>query len=77
MSQKHVHLMEVRPLTMSDAATINHSVHVLGYQSVSQVTREYGRMVGQTPAHGIKEARHRKRTGRPCCGRGSVHSFKP
>lgn len=48
--QKQLRLIEARRLMMSEGATASSAAFAVGYQSVSQFTREYGRMFGIPPA---------------------------
>ncbi|MGB9990038.1 AraC family transcriptional regulator [Pseudoduganella rhizocola] len=48
--QKQLRLIEARRMMMSEGATASTAAFAVGYESVSQFTREYGRMFGQPPA---------------------------
>lgn len=48
--QKHLRLVEARRLMLTERASVRIAAFAVGYESVSQFTREYGRMFGQTPA---------------------------
>lgn len=48
--QKQLRLIEARRLMMSEGATASSAAFAVGYQSVPQFTREYGRMFGTPPA---------------------------
>ncbi|HWV52849.1 AraC family transcriptional regulator, partial [Pseudorhodoplanes sp.] len=55
--QKQLRLIEARRLMMSDGASASSAAFAVGYESVSQFTREYGRMFGLPPAKDMKAAR--------------------
>jgi AraC-like DNA-binding protein len=55
--QKQLRLIEARRLMMSDGATASSAAFAVGYQSVSQFTREYGRMFGTPPARDAEATR--------------------
>ncbi|OSQ36727.1 AraC family transcriptional regulator [Thalassospira mesophila] len=48
--QKQLRLIEARRLIMSKAMTTSSTAYAVGYESVSQFTREYRRMFGLPPA---------------------------
>ena len=48
--QKHLRLIEARRLIMVEAVPVSVAAFAVGYESVSQFTREYGRMFGLPPA---------------------------
>ena len=48
--QKQLRLIEARRMMLSEGATASTAAFAVGYESVSQFTREYGRMFGQPPA---------------------------
>jgi len=55
--QKQLRLIEARRLMLSEAATASHAAFAVGYESVHQFTREYGRMFGLPPARDVGVAR--------------------
>jgi AraC-like DNA-binding protein len=55
--QKQLRLIEARRLMLSDGMTSSSAAFAVGYQSVSQFTREYGRMFGLPPVRETKTAR--------------------
>jgi len=55
--QKQLRLIEARRLMMSEGATASSAAFAVGYQSVSQFTREYGRMFGTPPARDAETTR--------------------
>lgn len=55
--QKQLRLVEARKLMRAQGAAISAAAHRVGYESVTQFTREYSRMFGQPPARSIREAR--------------------
>ena len=44
---------------LADGEMISMAAFAVGYESIPQFTREYGRMFGQTPARDMKEAKSR------------------
>lgn len=48
--QKQLRLIEARRLMQSQGASASGAAYAVGYQSVPQFTREYGRMFGRSPA---------------------------
>ena len=52
--QKQLRLIEARRLMQSQGSNASTAAYAVGYESVPQFTREYGRMFGRTPA---KDAR--------------------
>ena len=59
--QKQLRLIEARRMMLSEGAMISVAAHAVGYESVPQFTREYGRMFGLSPARDMKAARGRIR----------------
>ncbi|MCC2655206.1 MAG: AraC family transcriptional regulator [Panacagrimonas sp.] len=57
--QKQLRLIEARRSMLADGAPIAVAAYAVGYESVPQFTREYGRMFGMPPAREIREARAR------------------
>lgn len=55
--QKHLRLIEARRLMLSDGASASRAAFAVGYESVPQFTREYGRMFGQPPVRDTEAAR--------------------
>ncbi|MGQ9365562.1 AraC family transcriptional regulator N-terminal domain-containing protein [Azospirillum sp. ST 5-10] len=55
--QKHLRLIEARRLMLSEGASASGAAFAVGYESVSQFTREYGRMFGLPPVRDAKAAR--------------------
>jgi AraC-like DNA-binding protein len=55
--QKQLRLIEARRLMLSDGVTSSGAAFAVGYESVSQFTREYGRMFGLPPVRETKAAR--------------------
>jgi AraC-like DNA-binding protein len=55
--QKHLRLIEARRLMISEGASASHAAFTVGYESVSQFTREYGRLFGSPPVRDAKAAR--------------------
>ncbi len=48
--QKQLRLIEARRLMQSEGRTASNAAFAVGYESVPQFTREYGRMFGRSPA---------------------------
>lgn len=57
--QKQLRLIEARRLMLSEGALASNAAYAVGYESVPQFTREYGRMFGASPARDIKGAKSR------------------
>jgi AraC-like DNA-binding protein len=55
--QKQLRLMEARRILVSEGAMIATAAYQVGYESVTQFTREYGRMFGMPPARDVKAAK--------------------
>lgn len=55
--QKQLRLIEARRRMVAQGESIGEAAHRVGYESVSQFTREYGRMFGQPPARDIRQVR--------------------
>lgn len=55
--QKQLRLIEARRLMMAEGARVAVAAHAVGYASVQQFTREYGRMFGDPPARDMLEAK--------------------
>ena len=55
--QKQLRLIEARRLMMGDGLPASRAAYAVGYESVSQFTREYRRMFGAPPAAEAAEAR--------------------
>ena len=56
--QKQLRLIEARRLMMSEGRTASSAAFAVGYESVPQFTREYGRMFGLPPAKDMEAVRH-------------------
>jgi AraC-like DNA-binding protein len=59
--QKHLRLIEARRLMQSEGLTASSAAFAVGYESVPQFTREYGRMFGLPPVRDAEAARGRMR----------------
>ena len=57
--QKRLRLIEAKRMMLADGAGIGSVAHRVGYESVPQFTREYGRTFGRPPARDMKAARAR------------------
>ncbi|MFG1465372.1 AraC family transcriptional regulator [Xanthobacter sp. DSM 24535] len=55
--QKQLRLIEARRRMLAQGEAISDAAYGVGYESVPQFTREYGRMFGQPPARDIRQAR--------------------
>ena len=55
--QKQLRLIEARRRMLAHGEAIGDAAYGVGYESVPQFTREYGRMFGQPPARDIRQAR--------------------
>lgn len=55
--QKHLRLIEARRLMLSEGKTSSSAAFAVGYESVSQFTREYARMFGLPPVRDRKATR--------------------
>ncbi|MGX9965269.1 AraC family transcriptional regulator [Roseomonas sp. F4] len=59
--QKQLRLIEARRRLVAEGDTIAHAAFAVGYESVPQFTREYGRFFGQPPGRDIRALRTRPR----------------
>lgn len=57
--QKQLRLIEARRLMLAEGASASMAAFAVGYESVPQFTREYGRLFGTTPVRDTKAARER------------------
>lgn len=55
--QKQLRLIEARRLMLFEQRSIGHAAFDVGYESVPQFTREYGRLFGAPPARDMRAAR--------------------
>ncbi|MBE7369558.1 AraC family transcriptional regulator [Ramlibacter pallidus] len=55
--QKQLRLIEARRLVTSEGRSASSAAFAVGYESVSQFTREYGRMFGRSPMKDAAETR--------------------
>lgn len=55
--QKQLRLIEARRMMLANGSRISEASHAVGYQSVSQFTREYGRLFGAPPRRDIQQAK--------------------
>lgn len=63
--QKQLRLIEARRMMLAEGEMISNAAYAVGYESVSQFTREYGRMFGMPPARDVKAAKMRMRPEPP------------
>ncbi len=59
--QKQLRLIEARRLMLSEGASASSAAFAVGYESVPQFTREYGRLFGLPPVRDTQAARERAR----------------
>ncbi|EQA99400.1 hypothetical protein L288_19690 [Sphingobium quisquiliarum P25] len=57
--QKQLRLIEARRRMLALGEAVSNAAYGVGYESVPQFTREYGRLFGQPPARDIRDARGR------------------
>jgi len=57
--QKQLRLIEARRLMLAEGMSASNAAFAVGYESVPQFTREYGRTFGAPPVRDIKAARSR------------------
>ncbi|MDT3686846.1 MAG: AraC family transcriptional regulator [Pseudorhodoplanes sp.] len=57
--QKQLRLIEARRLMLAEGVSASSAAFSVGYESVSQFTREYGRMFGRSPVRDARSARGR------------------
>ena len=55
--QKRLRLIEAKRLLLAEGASVSTAAYAVGYESVPQFTREYGRLFGVSPARDQKAAR--------------------
>jgi AraC-like DNA-binding protein len=55
--QKHLRLIEARRLMLAEGNSASSAAFAVGYESVPQFTREYGRLFGAPPVRDTKSAR--------------------
>lgn len=55
--QKRLRLIEARRLMLAEGAAASGAAYAVGYESVPQFTREYGRLFGSPPVRDIRLAR--------------------
>ena len=55
--QKRLRLIEARRLMVSEGVSASSAAFAVGYESVSQFTREYGRMFGLPPVKDTEAVR--------------------
>lgn len=59
--QKQLRLIEARRLMAAEALSASRAAFAVGYESVPQFTRDYGRMFGASPVRDVKAARDQAR----------------
>jgi AraC-like DNA-binding protein len=60
--QKQLRLIEARRLLVAEGASASSAAFAVGYESVPQFTRDYGKLFGQPPVRDAKAARERMQT---------------
>lgn len=60
--QKQFRLIEARRMLMAEGAAISNAAYAVGYESIPQFTREYGRLFGQSPARDLRSTRSHARS---------------
>jgi len=55
--QKQLRLIEARRLMLAEGVSASHAAYTVGYESVPQFTREYGRMFGLPPVKHVRAAK--------------------
>jgi len=55
--QKRFRLIEARRRLLSEGLMVAHAAHSVGYESVPQFTRDYGRLFGMPPAREVRTVR--------------------
>lgn len=58
---KQLRLIEARRMLLADGAGIGSAAHQVGYESVPQFTRDYGRLFGLPPARDMRAVKARTR----------------
>ncbi len=61
--QKQLRLIEARRMMLADGEPISSAAYAVGYESVAQFTRDYGRMFRLPPGRDLKAARARMQPG--------------
>ncbi|MBX5025464.1 AraC family transcriptional regulator [Rhizobium lentis] len=54
--QKQLRLIEARRMMISEGSPISNAAYAVGYESVPQFTREYGRLFGASPARDVRDS---------------------
>jgi AraC-like DNA-binding protein len=57
--QKQLRLIEARRLMLAEGVNASNAAYAVGYESVQQFTREYGRMFGKPPMRDVADAQQR------------------
>lgn len=60
--QKQIRLIEARRMMMTEGMPISNAAYAVGYESIPQFTREFGRLFGQPPAREVRLARSQVRS---------------
>ncbi|WP_245597956.1 AraC family transcriptional regulator [Ottowia thiooxydans] len=55
--QKRFRLIEARRRLLSEGLMVAHAAHSVGYESIPQFTRDYGRLFGMSPAREVRTVR--------------------
>ncbi|MBP2299355.1 AraC family transcriptional regulator [Azospirillum picis] len=59
--QKRLRLIEARRMLIAEGVMIGTAAYAVGYESVPQFTRDYGRLFGLPPARDVRAAKQRMR----------------
>jgi AraC-like DNA-binding protein len=57
--QKQLRLIEARRMMLSEGMPSSNAAYAVGYESIQQFTREYGRLFGAPPVRDVRQARAR------------------
>ena len=60
--QKQLRLIEAKRLMQAEGRSASQAAYAVGYESVPQFTREYGRLFGLPPVQDIKANRRKAET---------------
>lgn len=60
--QKRLRLTEARRLMLDEDKSVSDAAMDVGYESISQFTRDYGKMFGNSPENDIQQLRSQLKT---------------
>lgn len=75
--QKHLRLLEARRLMVTQAMTVSNAALHVGYESVSQFSREYARMFGASPKRDVEMLKARVAPNETPGAQAKVHDTLP